>query len=287
MISAYAIFFDHETAFIRREDRMALTQTQLDYYQTQGYLIPDWRFAAADIAKMRAAVDGIIAANPDHRPEQLVCPHLDGGATKPIKGHYHEAFLGFAATPGLRALVAGLLGPQVLLWGSQLFCKPAATGMALPWHQDGDYWPIRPMATMSAWIAIDPAGPDNGGLRLIPGSHAGGPLPHEHDDRDNIALDQTIQRGRFDLNAAIDVDLMPGQLVLFDVHMVHGSNANTSGCRRAGLVYRFMPSTSLFDRSTPDKTNSSGHLVSYGRRPLYQVVGDDPGANSDVYAMPQ
>ena len=43
--------------------------------------------------------------------------------------------------------------------------------------------------------------------------------------------------------------------------MIHGSNANTSGRRRAGLVYRYMPHVSLFDRSYPDKVNSSGYLV--------------------------
>ena len=263
-----------------------LTAAQISAYHAQGYVVPDWQFSDADVANMQAAVEGIVAANPDHRPEQLVCPHLDGGATKPIKGDFHALFLSFVAVPGLRSLAASLLGPQVLLWGSQLFCKPAQTGMALPWHQDGDYWPITPMATMSAWIAIDPVGPDNGGLRLIPGSHAQGPLPHVLDKRDHIALDQTVSQEHFDPSAAIDIVLSPGQLVLFDVHMVHGSNANTSGRRRAGLVYRFMPSSALFDRSYPDKTNSSGHLVSYGRRPLYQVVGHDPGQNTGVQRLP-
>ncbi|MCH2631415.1 MAG: hypothetical protein MKZ89_13265, partial [Nisaea sp.] len=67
-----------------------------------------------------------------------------------------------------------------------------------------------------------------------------------------------------------------------DVYLMHGSNANTSGERRAGLVYRYMPSTSLFDRSVQDKINKSGHLVSYKDRPLFQVLGDDPGRNTKI-----
>lgn len=263
-----------------------LTAAEVEFYRAQGYVVPAWGFSDAAVAEMHAAVDAILAANPDHRPEQLVCPHLPGGATKPIEGEQHTDFLRFGTDPGLRRVLRQVVGDNVLMWGSQLFCKPAATGMALPWHQDGDYWPINPMATVSVWIAIDPAGPDNGGLRLIPGSHHQGPLPHVFDNGANIALDQTVDPTRFDPASAVDISLAPGQVVLFDVHMIHGSNANASGRRRAGLVYRYMPHVSLFDRSYPDKVNSSGHLVSYGKRPLVQVVGEDPGPNTGVVAPP-
>jgi ectoine hydroxylase-related dioxygenase (phytanoyl-CoA dioxygenase family) len=52
-----------------------------------------------------------------------------------------------------------------------VFCKPAVIGHEVPWHQDGQYWPIRPRATVTAWIALD-----NGCMRVIPGSHRMGGL---------------------------------------------------------------------------------------------------------------
>ena len=31
--------------------------------------------------------------------------------------------------------------------------KPAGDGHETPWHQDGHYWPIRPLATCTVWVA--------------------------------------------------------------------------------------------------------------------------------------
>jgi hypothetical protein len=259
-----------------------LTESEIQSYHRDGFIIPRWRFSRGDVARMLDAVERVIASNPDHRPEQFVCPHIPGGATKPIAGDHNDDFLDFGTPSNLRPILRQLVGPDVLMWGSQLFCKPASIGMAIPWHQDGEYWPIRPLANVSAWIAIDPATRENGCLRIIPGSHHDGLRPHVQDNRENIALDQTVAPEHLDENLAIDLELEPGQLVLFDVYLMHGSNANTSGKRRAGLVYRYMPSTSLFDRSFPDKTNSSGHHVIYQKRPIYQVLGTDPGANTLV-----
>ena len=259
-----------------------LSPDEIDAYHRDGYIIPRWRFSPEDVGRMLNAVERVIASNPDHRPEQLVCPHIPGGATKPIAGEHHADFLSFGTTVGLTSILRQLVGPDVLMWGSQLFCKPASIGMAIPWHQDGDYWPIRPLANVSAWIAIDPATRENGCLRIIPGSHRDGLAPHVQDNRQNIALDQTVAPEHLDEARAIDLELEPGQLALFDVYLMHGSNANTSGKRRAGQVYRYMPSTSLFDRSMPDKVNASGHQVKYQKRPVFQVLGTDPGANTLV-----
>jgi hypothetical protein len=261
---------------------VALSQDELKAYHRDGYIVPRWRFQSGDVTRMLDAVDRVLASNPEHRPEQLVCPHIPGGATKPIAGDHCDGFLGFGTAPGLRGILRQLVGENILMWGSQLFCKPPSIGMAIPWHQDGEYWPIRPLANVSAWIAIDAATRENGCLRIIPGSHKRGLQPHVLDESENVALDQTVAPEHLDVERAVDLELEPGQVALFDVHLMHGSNANTSGKRRAGLVYRYMPSTSLFDRSRPDTTNTSGHHVIYQKRPIYQVLGTDPGANTLV-----
>ena len=194
----------------------------------------------------------------------------------------HRDFLKLSMADGLCTILGQIVGQDILLWGSQLFCKPAMTGMEIPWHQDGAYWPIRPLANVSAWIAIDEVKIENSCLRVIPGSHLNGLYPHETDMREKIALDQTVKQDHLEDHKAINIELEPGQVVLFDVYLIHGSTANTSGKRRAGLVYRYMPSTSLFDRTVPDKINQAGHLVSYKDRPLFQVNGEQVGKNTMV-----
>ena len=259
-----------------------LTEEEVENYKQQGYVVPKWRYPAKSIEMMQRLVQELIEANPDHYQEQLVCPHLPQGATKPMVSERHQDFLNLAMEEGVRKILGQILGPDVLLWGSQLFCKPAAVGMEIPWHQDGAYWPIRPLANISAWIAIDRVSRENACLKVIPGSHLSGLKPHQIDSRKNLALDRTVNPEHLNKEEAVDIELDPGELVFFDVYLMHGSNANTSGERRAGLVYRYMPSTSLFDRSVQDKINKSGHLVSYKDRPLFQVLGHDPGRNTKI-----
>ena len=140
-------------------------------YARDGIVIPQSRLSAAAVGRLRDALDRLIADNPDRRPEQLVNAHLREGP-EGVRGN--DVFLDMARDPAVVELVAGLVGPDVILWGCQVFCKPGGDGMEVPWHQDGHYWPIRPLATTTAWIAIDDSTTENGCMRVIPGSHAAG-----------------------------------------------------------------------------------------------------------------
>ena len=55
-----------------------------------------------------------------------------------------------------------------------------------------------------------------------------------------------------------DIALKAGQFSMHQANLVHGSEPNVSPRRRAGLVLRYMPATSLFDRSDAD------HLAAVG-----------------------
>src|SRR5690606_1911480 len=78
-------------------------------------------------------------------------------------------------------LVLPLLGPDVRLYWEQAVAKDPGTGTELPWHQDNGYTPLIPEGYLTCWLALDDADEANGGLRLMPGSHTQGTLPH-HDD---------------------------------------------------------------------------------------------------------
>ncbi len=72
------------------------------------------------------------------------------------------------------------------------FCCEAGAGRqqnALA--QDGEYLPIEPLATCTVWIAIDASTPENGGLRVIPGSHRSRKLACH---RENLASGSALSR---------------------------------------------------------------------------------------------
>src|SRR4029450_12093529 len=156
---------------------------------------------------------------------------------------------------------------DVILWGCHVFCKPANEGYETPWHQDGHYWPIRPLANCTVWVALEPSTVDNGCLRGIPRSHRGDVL---HEERTDLTLNQRLAAG-FDERDAVDVELQPGQMSLHDVYMIHGAKPNTSGLRGSGGALRYMPSPSVFERDLHPADGKSGVPVNFARRPLWLV----------------
>jgi ectoine hydroxylase-related dioxygenase (phytanoyl-CoA dioxygenase family) len=166
-----------------------------------------------------------------------------------------------------------------------MFCKPPGDGLAVPWHQDGHYWPIRPLATCTVWVALEASDRENGCLRVIPGSHDPAQLI-EHEREEGGALTQRLGPDAFDEAKAVDVELAPGQMSLHDVYLIHGSAANVSDRRRAGLAIRYMPATSLFDRQMFQRGDSSGFTVDFSTRPLWLVRGQDRAGNDFAAGHP-
>ena len=255
-----------------------LTLTQIAQYHHDGYLVPDWQMPAEQLTVMRTDLDCLLAANPHLASDNLICPHLPHAGVQGLRGSY--AWLGYAATRGLVERVGELIGEDLILWGTTLFGKPAGVGKATPWHQDGQYWPIKPLATCTAWIALDDCTVANGCLRVIPGSHRPKRvLRHNANPSDALTLNQELDGAEFDERNARNLELKAGQMVLFDVYLVHGSQPNTSAARRAGFVCRYMPAQARFDHAGGDAFAARSGIVDFSGRALYLVNGTQPGEN--------
>ena len=256
-----------------------LSKDERNFYAKEGYVVPAWKFPSRKIDGMRAALDRLIADNPGVRPEKLVSAHLENGR-EGVKGS--RAFLKLAQDPELVELISDAIGDDVILWGCQVFCKPGGDGLETPFHQDGHYWPIRPLATCTAWIALDPSKKENGCLKVVPGSHADKKLfSHLKEDRQDLVLTQRIKDPAFDESRAVDIELEPGQMSLHDVYMIHGATVNRSPMRRAGVAIRYMPGTAVFDRNLMPPSVGSGYLVDFTTRPLWLLKGRDKTGKND------
>ena len=257
-----------------------LTPAQIEFYQREGYLIPDYRLEPAFVQELQDALNQLIRDNPGVRPEKLVSAHVQVDNGEGVRGS--RRFLDLAMHPPIEDLVEQLIGPNIILWGCHVFCKPAQEGYETPWHQDGHYWPIRPLATCTVWVALEPSTRENGCLRVIPGSHRNKELfPHLHEDRTDLTLQQRMADGAFDPQAAVDLELQPGQMSMHDVYMIHGADANRSGIRRTGAALRYMPASSHFDRNLRPVDGKSGVPVSFATRPLWLLRGQDVSGLND------
>jgi ectoine hydroxylase-related dioxygenase (phytanoyl-CoA dioxygenase family) len=258
----------------------ALSKQDIANYHANGYVIPQYRLEPEFVKELQDALNTLIANNPGVRPEKLVSAHIEGRNDEGVTGS--QKFLQLAMHPPIIDLVEQLIGPDIILWGCHVFCKPASEGYETPWHQDGHYWPIRPLANCTVWVALEPSTQENGCLRVIPGSHTAKQLyEHLHEDRNDLTLNQRMAEGTFDESQAADLELQPGEMSMHDIYMIHGAKANTSQQRRTGVALRFMPGTSLFDRNLRPSDGKTGVNVSFATRPLWLLRGEDKAGQND------
>jgi ectoine hydroxylase-related dioxygenase (phytanoyl-CoA dioxygenase family) len=256
---------------------MTLTQAEIDHYRARGYVIPGYRLPEDLLQHMRQALDALLATYTDVAQEDLANPHM----LPPTEGREINPFMQAARDPQILDMLEQLIGPDIVLWITRVLCKPAGRGREVPWHQDGEYWPMRPLATCSVWIALDLVSAANGCMRFIPGSHKHDELYRHHvANRDNLVLNLELDQDQFDEAQAVNVELEPGQMSLHDVRLIHGSLANSSGQRRAAFIMRYMPATSHYDRSLVTQRRDNSPFNIY-HQPLWLMRGVDRSGKND------
>ncbi|GAA1565911.1 hypothetical protein GCM10009678_56030 [Actinomadura kijaniata] len=177
------------------------------------------------------------------------------------------------------------VGPDIALFASHYIAKPPYTGKAVLWHQDGAFWPLDPMRVVTLWLAVDRSTPENGCLRVIPGSHRQG----LHGVRERAGRDAVFgveSDVAVDESRAVDMVLEPGDVEVHHPNIMHGSNANTSPHRRCGLTIRYIP-TSTRITAEPQPFPSALLLRGepgvnlYRERPRYREGEHFPFAGSE------
>ena len=213
-----------------------LTKKQIASYQEDGFVIPDFKMPENDLLDIENKHFDLIKEYPEYIN---YCPAIL------LKD---ETFLKYCMNAQILKFVEQLIGNHFALWNSSFFAKPAYNGFETPWHQDGQYWPISPLATCTVWLAIDDANEENGCLRFIKGSHKDKKLKqHSRNNKTNLTLHQELSKEELDESKKVSLILKRGQISLHDVYMVHGSKENKSPKSRRAMTMRFMPLTSKFN----------------------------------------
>ncbi|KAM9356926.1 putative alpha-ketoglutarate-dependent hypophosphite dioxygenase [Symphorus nematophorus] len=166
--------------------------------------------------------------------------------------------------PQVLQVVKAILGPDVILLDSRFICKypslkpdESVGEDGLPyvaWHQDMRYWGIAGGPVLSVWLALDDSLKENGALRVIPGSHSAGMLPHRQAIRPGnmLSVNQEIPEEQVEVDEAVLCPLLAGQMSIHDGLLIHASDANTSQKRRCGFVIRYVP-TCAYPTEDPDR----------------------------------
>ena len=78
------------------------------------------------------------------------------------------------------------------------------------------------------------------------------------------------------------VVLKPGMLSIHDAFLIHGAEQNNSGKRRGGLTFRYMPSSSFFDRELAKRQSRELDVIDISERQLHLVRGQNLHPGNDI-----
>ena len=207
-----------------------LTEQQKEFYKRNGYMIgiPPV-FNAGQVKELNAGLNELL---------KLLRPGEDAKEIR--EWHESSRFLyDICTNETILDYVEDILGPDFYLWGSNFFIKPPHSSSTVGWHQDTYYWPLEPKISATVWIAFEDVDEENAAMKVIPGSHTAGLLKHSRASNTDSVLTLECEQGQFREDSAVSLNLRAGQISIHDDKLVHGSPANRSDRRRAGLTIRY------------------------------------------------
>lgn len=138
-------------------------------------------------------------------------------------------------------VVESILGPNLYVWGSSFFIKNPHHPGFVAWHQDAPFSSIPAGGEMlTAWIALAPSIPENGCLKVVPGTQTE-QAPHTFVEGTNNLLSQGQEIAvEVDEDDATSLILQPGEFSLHHQFIFHGSDPSHSDERRIGIAVRYM-----------------------------------------------
>jgi phytanoyl-CoA hydroxylase len=227
----------------------ALSASQLEQWGTDGFFrIPGFAPPATCEAMLERVIalarDGAAAAaigakvTPENNKAGQAVDHPEDAVSKIFRLHRDGVFASFAQAAAVVDLVAQLIAPDIDIFLSQfIFKTPGAWGQ--PWHQDSFYFPFEPARpVVGIWLAVTEATLENGCLHVLPGSHTE-PVHTHVPDRRPGANHGYFEIVDHDMANDIPVLMQPGDLLVFDSHLMHRSTDNESAGRRAAMVYHY------------------------------------------------
>jgi ectoine hydroxylase-related dioxygenase (phytanoyl-CoA dioxygenase family) len=215
-----------------------LTHEQQAFYEENGYLLVKgllsrdeaamYRRECHELAERLSAQRNIDATWGSARAQ---------GAAHTSVLHCHDvqfqsgAFSRLISDERLTEIAAALIGgPNVQLHHTKMFIKPPEKGSPFPMHQDQPFFPHAHHSMIAAILHFDAAPLAKGCVRVVPGSHKLGPLPHLGEGGWHLPFEQ------YPIESSVPCEAEAGDALFFSYLTIHGSAMNTSDEARTTLL---------------------------------------------------
>ena len=224
-----------------------LTDQQLEQFQQNGHLTVDAFFSAHQIKSVLKDIDIWGQQIRDNLSDEEKQWYLekDAGENAPLRKlddpiFHRPVFQQLAQVPRVKQVAEQLIGPDVCIFFSQVFMKPAHHGGPKPIHQDNYYFdPADHQRQVTLWIALDAATTENGCLFFANGSHLEGVVEHiaPADEVFNLQVPSSIAQ-QYEMTAA---PVAQGGISIHHGNTFHQSSANRSDFPRRAVAMHFIP----------------------------------------------
>lgn len=231
------------------ESEYHLSPEQIEFFDQFGYLVLRGWVPADLLAHLQAAAtawitDGLALADDDPslvdyqfatRPTGEVMFRIDY-----LHNKLQPASLELLGAPEILGIAESLAGPDFVPTYESLVFKNEGDGAPIPWHQDAIH--PRNHRIFNIDIYLDSSRAGEGALRVVPGSH-------------KAKTDVCLVRDEYGWSppGAIQVELEPGDVLVHDVMIVHGSEPVRDNPLRRTLYYEFRPAAQILDEGPWDR----------------------------------
>ena len=176
--------------------------------------------------------------------------------------------------------VSALLGAEVRLYPNYTVRPklPDHPQTLVLWHQDGGYtehWhksaegDVSQLGMVNVWTPLVPARVANGCMQFLPGTHLAGLLPHVQREFYLEIPAAALEPYR---ELAVDIELDPGDIVVFHNMLCHRGLPNQTNSIRWSMDWRYQ------DARQPTLREEQGHLARSVQTPQHVVQGPDDWA---------
>jgi hypothetical protein len=165
----------------------------------------------------------------------------EAGPTKEVLSAWHHKYrwaFDLATHPSIVNVMTQILGKDIILWAMHFWYKEPNNSKFIPWHQDTNYWPMEPAINATAWMSLGFSIKENGCLRVISGSHRE-LVPHVPLGDTTSEFANAISAATIDQTQAVDLEMSPGQMAIFNEAIFHGSEMNNSNIARVAFSVRY------------------------------------------------
>ena len=236
-----------------------LSEEQIRFFDENGYLVlRQWlsgelleRLQAAgdtwiregEALRTRQRAEAVLSAADEDLARDLVFAARSEGEVFFRVNYLHNkkesASLELLGSPQVLGVAESLCGENFVPTYESMVFKKAGDGEKIPWHQDAVH--TRKHRVFNFDLYLDESKAGNGALRVVPKSQK------TIQDACNVAIEYA-----WDLPGVIQVELEPGDVLLHDVMVLHGSERTIGKNLRRTIYYEFRAAEMILEEGPWD-----------------------------------